>query len=39
MRTAAGAIGVLGQVLVGTAATALAPGLVTGIATLWQMFF
>ncbi|QUC01991.1 MULTISPECIES: hypothetical protein [Cellulosimicrobium] len=39
VRTAAGAIGVLGQVLVGTAATALATGLVTGIATLWQMFF
>ncbi|MFE7503883.1 hypothetical protein [Promicromonospora sp. NPDC057488] len=38
-RTAAGAIGVLGQIIVATLATALGTGLVAGAVALWTAFF
>ena len=37
-RTAAGAIGVLGQIIVATLATALGTGLVAGAVALWTAF-
>lgn len=38
-RTAAGAIGVVGQIIVATLATAVGTGLVAGVAALWTALF